>query len=829
MTAARQGWRLLRRDWRAGEVRLLATAVILAVAAITAVAWLADRVAAGAESRAAELLAADRVVASDRAIDGTAVEAARDLDLATARTLSFTSVVLAGDETLLVAIKAVTDGYPLRGALETSDAPGQDPRTVTSGPSPGAAWVDRRVLLQLGLEPGASLDVGATDLTAERVLVLEPDRGMGFRNFAPRVMIHMDDVAATELVQDASRVRHRFLVAGPPERIADWEARVAPTLEDEAEIRRPGEEDRGVARVLDRAERFLGLSALLTVVVGGVAMLLTIRRYAVRHLDRVAIMRCLGATQRQILALLTWKLVWLGLVTGLAGTVLGYVVHQLMLTLVADLLPELPGPSARPALVGLLTAQVILLGFALPTVIRLKRVPPLRVLRRDLGGQVHRGVGVYLGALVAVAGLMVWQAGDLRLSLYVLGAVAGTLVALAGAAAAVIAVLRLGRGRRGSASLLVSGLVRRPWTAAIQIMALGLGLMALLLLTLVRNDLLDTWQDSVPADAANYFLINIQPDDREAVRDTLTEAGVEPTLYPMIRGRLVGINERDIEPSDFEDPRTQRLVEREFNLSSLRELPDDNRVVRGEFWQAEPDDPAQYSLEDGMAERLDVNVGDVLHFDVAGTRYSAPVTNIREVRWDSFNVNFFAVAAPGLLDDAPTTLITSFHLPREEDGLLAELVREFPGITVIDVSTILETVRGIMAQGARVVEVMALLTLLAGVVVLLAALQVTREERQFESALLRALGARRRLIRRLAVTEFLLLGGVAGLLAGGGASAAGVVIGRGLLELDYHFNPWLPLVGAVGGAAVVTVAGLLATRRLYRVSPMRLLQAAEDA
>ncbi len=828
MKAMRHGLRLLRQDWRAGELRLLGMAVVLAVTAITAVAWLADRVGAGAEGRASELLGADRALSSESEIPSRLEDLAVEMGLETTRTLEFTSVVLAGDDTLLTSVKAVGGAYPLRGALEVGPHPDAERQVADGVPARGEVWVAPRVLLQLDLDPGDSIDLGASTFDIGQVLFLEPDRGGGFRSLSPRVMMHLDDVAATELVQEASRVRHRLLVAGDADAVAAWVRHVEPELGDGMAIEAPGDEQPGVSQAMEVAERFLGLSALLTVIVGGVAMLLTIRRYAARHLDRVAVMRCLGATQRQIVAMLTWKMVWLGLFAGLIGTLLGYLVHLLMVALVADYLPELPAPSGRPGFIGLLTAQVILLGFALPTVLRLKRVPPLRVLRRDLGDHVYRGASVYVAAMAAVFGLMWWQAGDLVLSLYVFGAVLGALAALALAAALVIRLLRAGRGRRGSASLLLAGLVRRPWTASIQIMALGLGLTALLLLTLVRNDLLATWQDGVPEDAANYFMINIQPDEADNLAGRLDEAGLRSSVYPMVRGRLVGINDRDISPSDFEEPRTRRLVAREFNLSWLDELPDDNRVVAGEFWEADTDDPAQYSLEEEMAERLGVGVGDVLHFEVAGERYSAPITNIRAVQWDSFNVNFFAASAPGLLDDAPATYITSFYLPPGESALVGRLVREFPSVTLIDVNAILDTVRGIMEQGARVVELMALLTLLAGLVVLLAALQVTREERQFESALLRAMGARRALIRRLAGVEFLLLGGVAGLLAGTAATIAGVVIGRQLFELDYAFNPLFPVIGALVGAGVVALAGLLATRRLYQVSPMRLLQEAEE-
>ncbi|WP_290651331.1 FtsX-like permease family protein [Aquisalimonas sp.] len=828
MKAPRQGLRLLSRDWRAGELRLLATAVVLAVTAITAVAWLADRVAAGTEGRAAELLGGDRALVSNSEIGPEPETVALDLGLETTRTLEFTSVVLSGDDTQLTAVKAVGGAYPLRGRLEVGDHLDAEPRVADGIPQRGEIWAEPRVFLQLDLEPGDPLELGASTFTLSQVLFLESDRGGGFQGLSPRVMMHLDDVSDTGLVGPASRVTHRLLVAGEPQSVSQWVERVEPGLGDGAGIEEPGREQPGVAQAMDAAERFLGLSALLTVVVGGVAMLLSIRHYAARHLDRVAVMRCLGATQRQIVALLTWKMIWLGLFAALIGTALGFLVHLLMLALLVDLLPSLPAPSLRPALVGLLSAQIILLGFAVPTVLRLKRVPPLRVLRRDLGDHVYRGASVYVAALAAVFALMLWQARDLLLSVYVFGAVLGTLSALGMAAGGVIWVLRRQRGQRSSASLLLSGLTRRPWTAVIQIMALGLGLMALALLTVVRNDLLATWQDRVPENAANYFLINIQDDEVDGLRAMLDDAGLETSVYPMVRARLVGINDQDIRPSDFEEPRTRRLVAREFNLSWLERLPEDNRIVAGEFWNKNPSDPEQFSLEEEMAERLGVGVGDRLAFEIGGERYSAPVTNLRSVQWDSFNVNFFAATAPGFLDDAPATYITSFYLPSGQSRLLGQLVREFPSVTLIDVNAILDTVRGIMDQGARVVELMALLTLLSGLVVLLAALQVTREERQFESALLRALGARRALIRRLAATEFLLLGAVAGLLAGAGAGTAGVFMARQLFELEYTFNPWLPLIGAAVGAGVVALAGLLATRRLYRVSPMRLLQEADD-
>ncbi len=827
MNSLRYGFRLLLRDWRAGELRLLAIALVLAVTAITAVAWLADRVTLATEDRAAELLGADRALVGNDPLPDRFASLARDLDLAVARTLQFPSVVLTEERTQLAAVRAVDPAYPLRGSLQVADHADGDARNTTETPARGEVWAEARMLIQLDIDVGDRIELGAEEFVVSRVLMLEPSLGGGFQNLAPRLLMHLDDVPATGLVQEASRVTYRLLVAGDNAAVNQWQARVQPDLGESVSLETPGEGQPAVEQVLDAAKRFLGLSALLTVVVGGVAMLLTIRHYASRHLDRVAVMRCLGATERQIGAMLTWKMVLLGLITAVLGSLLGYLVHLFMLSLLADLLPSLPAASWRPAGVGLLAAQVILLGFALPTILRLRRVPPLRVLRRDLGDQLFRGWSVYPLALAAIFLLMWWQAGDVVLAIYVFAAVLGTLAVLALGAGVIILLLRRSR-RAGATGLLLSGLVRRPWTNTFQIMALGLGLMALLLLSVVRQDLLATWQDRLPDDAPNYFLINIQPDEADSLQALLDEQGLETRVYPMVRARLVGINDRDVRPSDYPEPRTRRLVAREFNLSWLEELPEDNRLVAGNWWANGGQPEPQFSMEVELAERLGVDVGDELHFDAGGQRYTAQVTSLREVQWDSFNVNFFVAASPGVLDDAPATYITSFHLPRDQQRLLVRIVRDYPSVTLIDVSAILDTVRTIMAQGARVVELMALLTLFSGLVVLLAALQVTREERQFESALLRSLGGRRALIRRLALTEFLLLGGAAGLLAGGGAAVAGYVMGNLLFELEYAFNPWLPLLGAVGGALVVAAAGLLATRRLYRVSPMQLLKGAEE-
>ena len=818
--------RLLYRDWRGGELRLLALAVIVAVAAVTGVAWLADRVAGATEARAADLLAADRAVEYGELIPDEWVERAEALGLDTAVTATFPTVVLAGDANRLVSAKAVSDAYPLRGELRVQSAPGAPETRPENIPASGTAWLESRLLGLLDLEIGDSLNIGAIELEVTRILSFEPDRGEGFGNLAPRVMINHGDLEATELLGPGSRVRHRLLLAGDLGTVTSFTDALRAEHGNAIEVASPGDQGRGAGEIIDQAKRFLGLAALLTVIVAGVAVLLTVRHYAERQIPGVAVMRATGATRRQVTRLFVGKLLWLGIFAGAIGAALGYLLHLGMLALVAELLgAELPPPGWQPLVTGWLTAGAALLGFALPTLVRLRDTPPMRVLRQDLGtGLLRAGVPLLVAALVILA-LMAWQAGDVRVTLSVYGAVAATLAVLTAVAASVVYGARAWSRRGGQARLLwLTGFTRRPVTATIQIVAVGVGLMSLFLLAVVRNDLLTAWQAEIPPDAPNQFLINIQSDEVAGVRGRLDDAGIETRFYPMVRARLTEFNNEPFEAEEYDSPQARRLARREFNLSWAQELAADNRVVAGEWWGDVADPPPQLSVETDFAERLGIELGDRLTFTAGGSSVTAEVTNLREVRWESFNVNFFVLASPGTFDDLPRTWLTSFHLPEEDSHILADVIRSYPSVTPIDVTSVLRIVRTIINQGASVVELMSLLTLAAGVLVLLAALQITGEERRFESALLRALGASGRRIRGMARLEFCLVGAVAGGLAGLAATGAGVVVAEVLFNLDYPFRPLTLVVGALVGLVTVWVAGSLGARRYYRASPMRLLR-----
>lgn len=820
--------RMLLRDWRGGELRLLLMAVVIAVAAVTSVSWLAERVAGATSQRAADLLAADRALEYANAIPDYWRTLADKAGLETATTAEFPSIVVTDERTRLVSVKAVTEGYPLRGRLRVQDGPDTQELITRDIPEPGTVWVEPRLLPVLGVAVGETISLGRRDFTVARLLTLEPDRGGFVFSLAPRVMMNRADLEATGLVGEGSRVRYKLLLAGPEEALDRVTVAVTEREGNAVEVETPTDERRGVAEVVTRAKRFLGLAALLTVIVAGVAVLLTVRHYAERQVTGVAVMRALGGTRRQLGRLFVGKLFWLGLIAGGIGALIGFVLHAAMLAMVADLLGRhLPPPGLRPLATGWLTAFAALFGFALPTLLRLRDVPPMRVLRRELGEGLFRGRAPLLFAAFATLALMAWQAGDAKLTVYVAGALAATLIIIGGAATVLVrTVVRLKRGRGGL--LRFSGLTRRPWTAIVQITAVGTGLMALFLLAVVRNDLLDAWSDRIPEDAPNQFLINIQPEERAGVAELLADAGVTTDFYPMARGRMLQINGRAVNAADFDSDQARRLTRREFNLTTSATLQEGNEVIAGQWWNRADPEPGQVSVEREFAEETGIAIGDELTFGIAGDRVTVTVTSLREVDWDTFNVNFFMVASPGTLGDVPLTFVTSFYLADGQDRLLMGLVREYPSVTAIDVTAILRTVRAIMDDGSRVVELMSLLTLAAGILVLLAAMQITGEERRFESALLRALGATGKRVRRMARQEFWLVGALSGLVAAGIASVAGAVVARGLFDMEYPIKLLPIAAGALIGLLTVWLAGSVGARKYYRTSPMRLLREGED-
>ncbi|MFJ0688542.1 FtsX-like permease family protein [Bordetella bronchiseptica] len=833
---ARQGWlptlrlglRMMMRDARAGELRLLVLALVVAVAAVTSVGFLADRVGRALERDAGQMLGADLVLEADEPVPAEFAQRARQAGLSVSSTLQFPSMASANGNAQLASLKAVEPGYPLRGSLRVAEAPFAQDAPTRDVPALGAVWVDAQLLTLLGVQVGDTLGLGDARLRIERVITYEPDRGMQFVNVAPRVMLRTADLPATGLVAPGSRIGYVLLAAGQPDAVAAYGQWLGQHLQRGQKLATLESGRPEVRRTLDRAQRFLALVALLAVLISAVAVALAAGRFMQRHRDGIAVMRCLGAVQAQVTRMLVLEFALVGLAASAVGCLLGYAVHQGLVLALGQLIDtSLPAPSAIPAAQGVLTGLLMLLGFALPSLAQLRHVPPARVLRRDADRLRARGAGGYALGAVGLGLLIWWFAGDARLGAVVAGGFLGAFAVFA--LVAWLAVQALARLRRAAAGLpalrfALAGVVRRRAATITQVCALAIGLMALLLLTMTRTDLIAGWQRTLPPDAPNRFLINVQPDQRDAVMQRLADAGLgQVHLWPMVRGRLVSVNGRPVGPDDFDEPRAKRLVDREFNLSYGDTLPESNRVEQGRWLRP---DAAEVSLESGLARSLKLAVGDKLGFDIAGQQVEVVVSGTRRVDWDSMRVNFFAILSPQALADAPQSWITSFHLPPAKAAVLRDLVQAFPNLTVFDVGAILGQLQTVLDEVVKAVQLLFLFTLAAGVLVLAAALTATRDERVREAAVLRALGATRRQLARAQRLELLAVGGLAGLLAAGGATAVAWVLSTQVFDFAISLQWWPWLAGALAGMLGAWAGGALALRGVLRTPPLVTLREA---
>lgn len=859
MNIFRLSLHLLRRDWRAGEWRVLLLALVLAVGSLATVGMFADRVRQALQQEATSLIGADLRITSRRSLPPVYRQRAEARGLRAVESRSFPSMVSFSEQALLSEIQAVEEGYPLRGKIELShvgrvhpegyESPsGRNPtidipvhedvglrdkaadptyKPSQSGgiPAPGTVWADDRLMRRLDLHVGDEVGIGAMRFVVAAEVVKDIDQSIGFSSFAPRVLMNARDLAATGLVQEGSRITHRLMVAGEAQRVAALRAELEPELSGNERLEDVRDARPEIRSSLERAEHFLGLAALTAAILAGAAILLTARRFVQRHLDGCAVMRCLGAQQGQVLRLFLYQFLLLGLAAVLLGCALGYATQALLISLIESMRDaELPQPSLLPAIKAAASGYALLLGFAFLPLLQLRRVSPLRVLRRELGAPQPNTVLAYGLALMVLAALFLWHAGSLKLGLTVLGGLLAGLAAFGGLAWLALRVLarRLLRLRSHWRHAL-NNLVRHGRNNALQVVALALGGMSLLLLTLVRADLLQGWQDKLPPDTPNRFVVNVQPYQRQALQEFFAREGLaQPPLLPMVRGRLVEIDGRSVSGDSYEDERATRLVEREFNLSYMEEMPAWNELVGGAWWGAGGN--GQLSVEEGIAETLGIRLGDTLTYDVAGSRFSARVSSLRKVEWDSMRVNFFVIATPELLRDFPASYLTSFHLPPEQVRAGDRLVREFPNVLVIDTGAIIDQVRHIMDQITQVMGAVFLFTLLSGFAVLYAALLATQDERRYESAVLRTLGADSRYLRRLHLSEFAVLGGLSGLFAAGGAVLLGWVLARHVLEIPYPPNWAIWPIGVLGGMAAVMLAGWAGTRRLAALPPLAILR-----
>ena len=820
-------WRMLWRDWRSGELRIVSLALIIAVTSVTAVGFFIDRVDRGMQQQAGELIGADLVVTSSQPLTPLIVKQAQQQKLKTAHIIAFRSVALTQERPQLVEVKAVSAGYPFRGALRTSAKPFAKDVTANGIPPRTEVWVEPRLLQLLGIAVGDRLQLGASTFTISRVLTYEPDRGGDMFSVAPRVLMNHADVPTTQLIRTGALAKYRLLIAGQNTAIEKFRKQIEKQLQSSERILTIKEGRPELRSALDHAQRFLGLAALISVLLAGVAVATSARRFAQRHTDTSAILRCLGATQSMIIRIFSLEMLWLALVASSAGVILGLLTQAGISQILGRLLlTDLPAPSAQPLLLGYATGIVLLLGFAIPPMLALSHVPPLRVLRRDQHPKSVSNLLMYAAVIASMGILLYWQIGEARLVVYVLIGMIIALVLLAVAAYGLIRVLNTLRQQVGvSWRFGFANIARRPATSVIQIVAFGLGIMALLLLSTVRTDLLANWQASLPADAPNHFLINVQPDQVKPIQKFISQQGIDkPELYPMVRARLVRINQKKISMDNYQSERAKHLVSREFNLSWANKPQADNKIMAGRWWKKNEHKQTLISLEHKLAKTLGIALHDKIAFVINGRELEFKVTSLREVNWDSFNINFFTVVPPGVLETYPASWVTSLFLSNKHKLQLGKLVKQFPNITVVDVGAIMDRVRQIMDRVILAVEFIFMFTLLAGLAVLYAAIQANQDERKFENAVLKTLGAKQSVLWRGLIAEFLTLGAMSGLLAGITASGMAWLLATYVFNFAYSFNPMITLIGVATGMLVVGIAGILGTRSSVIHPPINTLR-----
>lgn len=834
-TNLRLALRFLWRDLRSGEIRLLAVALLLAVTAVTAVGFFTERVQHALNHNAHQLLAADLVLVSDQDNLGAWQSAAEQRGLSTATTAHFPSMVNTANGMQLADVKAVSPGYPLRGELRWQAQETAQDAPVRDIPAPGTVWLEPALAQKLNLHVGESLTLGQTTFTFAAYLTFEPDRSSNFLGVAPRLLLNQADLAATGLQQPGARISYRLLLAAKGENgasdataVREFQAWLKPQLQRGQRLE-DGETGRPEMRsVLERARRFLSLASLMTVALALSTVVLTTPRFLRRRLAPSAVLRCLGASQAQLMQIHAGELLALAVLVGGLGASLGWAGHFVLLQLVGEFLPlALPAASWLPWWQGLGLAVILCLGFLAPPVLQLSQTPTLKVLRAELGAPRLPLLLAYGSGFLALVLVILWLAQDTRFALSIAGGLLLVFAIFALSARAILAgltrLLRRYPPQAWGAGRGLQQLGRRPWLAALQITALASSLTALLLLTVVQGELLATWQASVPADAPNRFVINIQPEQRQEVANFLQQAGINAELAPMIRGRLSKIDGKAVAASDYaNDEQTQRLLEREFNLSRRNTLPPGNRLIAGREFQ--PEERGVISVEEGLAKRFGLGLGNRLTFTIGGQDVELTIVGLRQLQWDSMRVNFFVIAPENDLPDAPASYITSFHLPPAQAQVADSLIRTFPNLTLIDIAAIVSQLQQVISQLTRAVSFVFVFTLLGGGCVLAAALAAVLDEREYELALLRALGASRRNLHRSLGAELLAIGAIAGLCAGIVAELAGQLMAHYLFRFALPFHPSLLALSTLAGITLALGIGSWQLRRLWQVSPLLALR-----
>lgn len=838
MTRFNLALRLLSRDGRSGELTILVLALIIAVTSSTTIALFADRLQNTMTTQAAEFLAADLVISSPTAIPVDWLSRATQLELSQAQTIEFSSVLIEHDELLLAGIKAVSSTYPLRGFLkiardgvyatqaETEEASAGT--IVHTGPKPGTAWVETRILSALKLKIGDTMQVGEKHLTISHVISYEPDKRGDFYSFSPRVMINADDLYATGILQPGSLVHYFFQFSGDSKALTEFNHWIKPQLNPSQRIMDIHKDRPELGAALERAERYLGLSSIIVILISGVAIAMATRRYTERHFNAIAVLRCLGCKQNEILWLYFSQFVVLGLLASAIGCLLGWIAQEVLFHILRPLLllqVEVAAPGLLAIFFGFIIGMAVLLGFALPPLLRLKQVSPLRVLRRELEPLPSSAWLIY-GLATGMIGLLIWRyTEDVKMTATVLGVGLGSLLVLG---LFILILLRFSRKLLPYLNLTwrlgLQGLVKNSRSSMSQILAFSITLVAMVLVFTLRNDLIDDWQKQLPVNTPNYFALNIFSEQQPGIEQDLQQHKITSNqFYPVIRGRLVAINNIPVQKIVSKDTQGESATHRELSLTWAQELPPENKITDGNWWRQEQQ-AGLVSVEQKLASSLKIKMGDTLNFTVGSQQFTATVASIRELRWDTMKPNFYMIFSPGTLDAFPSTFITSFYLSESNKDFLNALLKKYPSITVLDVDLILRQVQTILNQLTAAINYLLYFALLAGFMVLFAAVYASLDHRIYEGALMRTLGANRALLRKIHLIEFSLLGLLSGLLAIAISEIILYALYAQVMHIEYHAHFYLWICVPLTGTVLVGLTGCWGVRNVINKSPLQVLR-----
>ena len=814
----------LKQELRSRELAWLFVALTLSVAALSSVSFLADRMQRAFQFDARQLLASDLLIAADQPITERFILEAQSRQLQIAQTIVFPSMATVGTRSKLASLKAVDSQYPLRGALQVQTSSN---KVIAVGPPTGSVWIDSVMLSSLQAKLGDQIGIGKKQLVIAGVLERELDRGAGFMNFAPRVMMSMDDLPGTGLIGLGSRVTYRLLLAGSDPQIQAYESWAKDYIEKEGlrglRIETLENAQPIMRKTLERAERFLSLISVLTALVAAVAIALSARRYALKQADACAVLKCFGATSPMIIKRQIGTLLSLGISSAIVGAILGYLVQLILTWILGNLiLTNLPGVSLWPVVWSALFSWFLLIGFAGPPIFSLVKVSPIRLIRKEFEGINRSAIWVATFGIGTSVVLIAMAARDWKLAFWAGLSFGGAIVLFAGSAWLILRLLGRIRTQHFAIRFAITAQGRKPGFAVMQITALGIALMSLLMILLLRQDLLSTWQGNIPENAPNRFMINVQGDQKGDITNTLVESGIEkPDFYPMVRGRLIAINGRDISPNNFSDDNARRLIDREFNLSYTDQLPPGNRITEGKWIS---DETPQISIETGIAKTLRLKMGDQLTYEVAGERLTAPITSIRKLDWGSMRVNFFVIMPPAQLNTLPQSWITSYYQDPHLEALDFQMSQKYPNLTVVDVSASLQQIQEVLNKLSAALGMLFAFTIAAAILVLMAAISATQDDRFRNAAILKAIGASRATLASIARVELIIIGFVAGALAGIAAGIAAWALGRYVLEIEFNAFAQALSMGIIFGVLACLAAGYRFQRKIQSTTAIECLR-----